>query len=276
MIAAVVVTTACNKETIEPCQITMTTGKLGGALSIFVAGTGTISIDWGDGSETQTHPLWDFETQSEESHRFQHIYNEIREYSIIITGENIIHFGCTMKGLTKLDISKNAKLISLNCGINQLQTLNISTTPALKLLICKDNQIQTLDVSKNKELVYLDCNTNQLSSFDISQNKALEFLYCQTNQLRRIDTGNNSNLQIINCSNNQLTELNVQGCTSLSGFNCENNLLPTRALNTLFESLHENMINAEKNILISQNPGATDCNKSIAESKGWFVSIRAQ
>jgi len=305
-VAAVLIMTACDKDEFSSGKITMATGQISGQVKIDIAGTGTIIMDWGDGNELQTHTLWDYETQWQASHSFTHFYINRNAYTIKITGENITHLRCNGIGLKRLDVSKNAKLIELLCFDNQLQTLNVSSNPALKVLRCYDNQIKELDISRNKTLTILICGPNRLSNLDVSQNKELETLYCGTNQLTCLDVSNNSKLKTLICDDNQLTALNVKGlaslahlncgkytytpeglgnhltrldvsgCTSLSIFNCENNLLSGKALNDLFETLHTNGISATKEILISHNPGATECNKSIAESRGWQVAIRTQ
>jgi hypothetical protein len=53
---------------------------------------------------------------------------------------------------------------------------------------------------------------------------------------------------------------------------CSYNQLTSTALNALFETLPENNNISYKGIAITNNPGTGDCDKSIAENKGWEVS----
>ncbi|MDR1056129.1 MAG: hypothetical protein LBL90_10015 [Prevotellaceae bacterium] len=56
----------------------------------------------------------------------------------------------------------------------------------------------------------------------------------------------------------------------MTDFGCYNNQLTAAALDALFETLHNNIIES-KSININNNPGASACNPSIAETKGWTV-----
>ena len=68
----------------------------------------------------------------------------------------------------------------------------------------------------------------------------------------------------------QLTSLDVKNNSTLESISCQNNNFTVDALNTLFKTLHSNNIE-NKIIYISNNPGADDCDRSIAERKGWIV-----
>jgi len=106
--------------------------------------------------------------------------------------------------------------------------------------------VTSLDVSKNTELTELACFWGGLTSLDVSKNTALTVLGCQNNQLTNLDVSKNTALTILNCRNNQF-----------SG----------SALNALFGTLHNNA--GDKYIIMDNNPGASDCDRSIAERKGW-------
>ena len=86
---------------------------------------------------------------------------------------------------------------------------------------------------------------SKFTSLDLSKNIALTNLFCQSN-LTKLDVSNNKVLTRLVCNYNQLTG---------------------SALNALFESLPDNA--GKKFIYIHGNPGAEDCNLSIAERKGW-------
>ena len=53
---------------------------------------------------------------------------------------------------------------------------------------------------------------------------------------------------------------------------CSSNMLSTEALNSLFKTLPTRTeINGKGDIYISPNPGSNECDKSIAEKKGWNI-----
>jgi len=58
--------------------------------------------------------------------------------------------------------------------------------------------------------------------------------------------------------------------TALNYLECNNNLFSANALNALFETLHNNTV-SDCDINIDENPGTDDCDKSIAEKKGWKI-----
>ena len=72
---------------------------------------------------------------------------------------------------------------------------------------------------------------------------------------------------------NKLTELTVNNENSLLHYvNCRGNLLSASALDALFTSLPMvGDIDMSNEILIGNNPGTSECNRSIAEAKGWNI-----
>ena len=105
----------------------------------------------------------------------------------------------------------------------------------------------------------------------MSNNTKLEILDCGYNELASLDLSNNTMLEKLECHRNKLTSLDVSNCTVLSELFCRNNQLTSSALDALFETL--NSCSENKYIDISNNPGTKDCNKSIAENKGWLVIL---
>jgi len=131
-----------------------------GRVDIELAGSGKITIDWGDGTvENHTLPKnvdGDYVT-------FTRIYNSRSYRTIKITGNNITKLNCDDNELISLDISKNSALIELICEENQLTSLDVSKNSALIVLICEENELSSLDVSQNSALKVLDCSENQLT-----------------------------------------------------------------------------------------------------------------
>ena len=135
----------------------------------------------------------------------------------------------------------------------------ITITGQIMEFDCRNMQITRLDLSKIKTLKMLDCRNNKLTTLDVSANTALNRLECDLNQLTSLDVSKNISLSLLSCVGNQLS---------------------VNALNDLFRSLpHKRGLeyNEVGDIFISfrnfgprDNPGVLDCDRSIAEEKGWF------
>jgi Leucine-rich repeat (LRR) protein len=128
-------------------------------------------------------------------------------------------------------------------------------------LYCAGNGLTALDVSRNTALTYLLCSNNQLTGLDVSKNIALNDLECNHNQITKLDVSKNKTLNILSIVGNQLT---------------------AAALNDLFGTLpdYSKTDIGGSAIFISNrsgsgNPGNLDCDRSIAEKRGWhFRSIK--
>jgi Leucine-rich repeat (LRR) protein len=138
---------------------------------------------------------------------------------------------------------------------------NIVITGNVTLLYCQDNGLTALDMSLNTTLKYLKCNRNQLTALDVSKNIALISLECNYNQITKLDVSKNRVLNILSIVGNQFT---------------------AAALNDLFGTLpdYSKTDISGSAIFISNrsgsgNPGNLDCDRSIAEKRGWhFRSIK--
>ena len=287
--------TGCNG---SASQITMTL-KAEGNVMFAVGGNGTATIDWGDGSPVETLSLVlleeGYDMEQDHSGDVSHSYANPAEYTIKITGENImmlwcyelhitnlelnvstlISFNCTENQIKTLDVSKNTKLEKLACMSNELTSLDVSKNTALKMLYCGANQLTSLDVSKNTALENLWCDGNKLTTLDVSKNTNLEMLYCNNNEIMGLDVSNNPALAELNCSYNQIMKLDLSKNTKLVNVYCNNCLLWAKPLNELFQSLHSNSVfyyyDEDKSISIGGNTGTATCDRSIAENKGWGV-----
>ena len=225
-------------------QISMKTIK-SEEVGLGLRGTGTAVINWGDGTPKETITL----SISGTSH--YHTYNDSTPHSITIIGGNVTFLHCGENQLTALDVSKNPELKELICFFNHLTALDVSKNTALTELYCYCNQLTTLDVSKNIALQSLGCDSNQLTTLDVSKNTALTELYCYGNQLTALDVSKN---------------------TALIYLSILSNKFDAAALNYTFGTLNVNTIKEyTKTIFISDNPGTSSCNLSIAIDKGWEV-----
>ena len=221
--AAIVFTVSCNKSEDDAvtAQMTMTTHQT--RVTLQMGGSGTITINWGDGNKTlDVIPAWS-------QVQYTHEYANSSVRNITVSGNNITYLVCNDISLSHLDVSGNNALTYLGCWNNQLKSLDISKNTALAALNCVANELTGLDVSKNILLMGLQCYNNQLTQLDVSNNVVLEFLLCDDNKLT------------------------------------------AEALNTMFETLHNNTLSSTKEIRIMLNPGADSCDKSIVENKGWRV-----
>jgi len=97
-------------------------------------------------------------------------------------------------------------------------------------------------------ILHVDFAKNQLTALDVSSCPELRVLHCSYNHIMTLDLSHNIWLSYVFCDNNQLT---------------------ASALNDLFKTLHNNSEQLLKFIKFSDNPGANDCDFSIAEEKGW-------
>ena len=229
----------CAKELMteeEPAGITMTTREPNVYFQIGIAGADNyrdLTIAWGDGEESK---FTDAASSNSESGAFffSHSYSGSSEHRIItITGENIERLDCRGSQLIALDVSRNR---------------------ALKVLWCQHNPLTSLDVSKNIALEELEVGGggNQITSIDVSKNTALRRLHIAGTQIKNLDVSKNHALTYLMCRYNQLT---------------------STALNELFKTLTDKSVpfgpSPGRYIQITGNPGANDCDRSIAEKKEW-------
>lgn len=79
------------------------------------------------------------------------------------------HVTLSLKGVTEIDFTRNAKLRILQCRCN-LEDVDLSKNTELRDLSIEGNNIKSLDVSANTLLRFLYCNENKLSTLDITKN----------------------------------------------------------------------------------------------------------
>jgi len=252
MTAVALLTAICTVTAVEHKQMTMITNK-SDKVNIYMAGFGTVTIDWGEGTEIETYMLspstWADSITS--SHTYNHTYSHIlnRRRTVTIFGENITHLICDANQLIHLDVSRNTSLTSLSC---------------------ENNQLTYLDVSNNTALKHFNCSNNKLTNLNVSNNTVLRSLLCTMNKLTELDVSNNTVLINLICVNNHLTKLDVSKNTALAWLYCDSNKFTADALNDLFDILHSNTYFGVNIISIDNNPGTNHCDRSIAVNKGWI------
>ena len=155
-----------------------------GELLLFLNGTGTVSVDWGDGWEPETSTL------SGNFIKFSHEYEyeDAAPRKATISGYNITEFeyaisnGGNIQNIV-LDASHNKTLRRLYCNGARLTSLDVSGCTALQELGCPDNQLSSVKLGNNPVLWIINFNRNQLTSLDVSECTALMWLDCGRNPL---------------------------------------------------------------------------------------------
>jgi len=253
----------------QEAQIAMTSQskRYSRIVSIRLAGTGTATINWGDGTPSDTLPLFK-KYVSSKSHRLRRVDSCV----ITITGGDITLLYCSENNLTALDVSKSPKLKELYCSLNNLTTLDLSKNTKLTELYCSFNDLTSLDVSNNTKLRDLICYYNLLPELDLSKNTKLIGLYCYDNLLTTLDISKNSKLTFLDCSANSLTNLDVRRNTNLVTLDCSRNQFTADELNALFRSLYRRFRKERGQIWIYGNPGSDRCNRSLPSAKQWGIA----
>ncbi len=216
-------------------------------------GSDTIVVDWGDGKNNMTYFYPNLEPPILPYMKvvsFSHSYSDASEHTITIMGDSIE---------------------SLYCAESQLIALDVSHYSELKGLTCWGNQLTGLDLSKNIVLQWLCCDRNPLTTLDVSSCTALETLWVrECPLLTTLDVSNCNVLTHMLCYENRLASLDVSSNTELAYLACGYNQLTASALNDLFRALSDKTdMGTYGNINIIGNPGASDCDFSIAAGKGW-------
>ncbi|MDR1198122.1 MAG: hypothetical protein LBK94_03795, partial [Prevotellaceae bacterium] len=184
---------------------------------------------------------------------------------------NLTRLDCAYNQLETLDVSGCPNLIEFYCINNQLTSLDVSNHTALTRLSCDENQLGSLNISGCTALVELNCGRNQLTSLDASTNTALTRLHCYVNQLGSLDVSGCTALVYLDCGINRLTGLDVSSNTAIKQLYCDENQFSATALNNVFTALPSRVPSDYARIYITENPGTSACNTSIATAKNWTV-----
>lgn len=228
----------------KPGKIHLTTQR-SGRVALQLSGSGNATVNWGDGSAEATVAL-----QNDAPTEVAHTYTGTNTRTITINGKNITALDCSNNGLTQLDVSNH---------------------PELEVLWCNGNRLARLDLSNNAQLTELYAYSNRLRQLDLSNNPALVRLNASQNQLTELDLSANTLLRRMDCYENLLTALDFTHNTVLHYAVCSDNLFTAEALNAMFATFHSG---TKGNIFIGGNPGEADCDRSIAERKGWRARLR--
>ena len=138
--------------------------------------------------------------------------------------------------------------------------------------------VATVDWGDSSEKVSLTLDETQVTFEHTYPNASIRTISINGDNITGVYCSGITSLDV--SKNTELTKLTINGCpitsldvsknTALTDLACVNNQLTSSALNDLFGTLHSNA--GEKKIHIFNNPGSSDCDRSIAERKGWKVS----
>jgi len=197
--------------------------------------------------------------------------------------------GTGMSALANLNLSINqltsfsgtglSALATLNLSNNQLTSFSGTSLSALVNLFLSGNRLTSFSGTGLSALTTLNLSSNQLTSFSGTGLSALVNLFLSGNQLTSFSGTGLSALTRLDLSNNQLTSVDMDGAV-LSygsyfyyfyyGSSLANNLLSGAALDAFYTSLGVDT-SAQGLIIVTNNPGTTSDNPTIATAKGYTI-----
>lgn len=183
----------------------------------------------------------------------------------------------TQPKLTALKFGSHPKLVNLHCSGTSLNTLSIKGLTEVRALDCSNNpNLSTLEVDDAQEISTLLCSNCAFE--DMSWLNHLTYLIelsCNGNRLTELDLSKHTSLRHLSCSNNQLTRLTLPEARAMRQFDCHSNQLGADMLNKLFENLPDVTVLVPPvpvfRVSYYNNPGEDDCDKKIAEQRGWTI-----
>ena len=161
----------------EGAKMTLTTNKMGD-VTLGIAGSGAVTINWEDGSPAEQLML------SGENVNFRRSYSHTIPRTITIIGNGITRLNCNNNQIQSLDVSEHTKLTHLICSANQLEgVLDLSANTLLASLICDNNQLTGIQVVGCRALTSLNCAANHITNLNMTTNIALVTLTCNNNEM---------------------------------------------------------------------------------------------
>ena len=230
-------------------RIQLTTSKKD--VKIILTGSGTATINWGDGKTPENFALTANNTTRTRS------YASAVAHTITVTGA-INTLNCSENQLTSLTLNNCGALSDLRCFNNNLKTLNISDCPNLTQLHAGANELTSLIFTSCTKLQLFSCYGNKLTSLNVSGQANLTHLHCDRNQLTSLNVNNCPRLFYLNCEENSISALSVTGNTLLETLNCSRNTLSALSVNGLANLTH---LHCDTNKLTSLN--VNNCPKLV-------------
>jgi len=204
---------------------TMTLSTSKNDVNIELKGSGTASINWGDG-KSNNYAL------SANAIKCPHLYSGSATRTITITGD-ITYLMCDQNELKTLDVSNNPSLRTLLCSSNKLTSLALGGLTSITDLRCSNNNLTSLNVTRLTSLTTLLCYTNSLTSLSVTGLTSLVNLYCYNNSLTSLNVTGLTKLQLLHCFSNKLTSLVLGTAPMLTTLSCYNNNLTSLNVSNL-------------------------------------------
>ncbi|MDR2651219.1 MAG: leucine-rich repeat domain-containing protein [Prevotellaceae bacterium] len=241
----------------------------------FYATAKKLTIDWDDGQKPEE--ITPNGVEGKFSHEYENatIFRTISINTEDLTGIRLVYTGSSyyeggdIRELRLGNCPKLKEISGLGYASN-LTVFEINKAESLEYLSIDDTDLTELNLNGCINLIELTCYGNKLTSLDVSKCSKLESIQCSSTGLTSLDLSKCTKLKSLYCDFNQLTSLDVSKCTKLEYLDCSDNQLSAPALNSLFTGLP---LGTTAHVWIDcrWNPGYYDCNKSIAENKGWSV-----
>lgn len=242
-------------------------------LNIITATATAVTVDWGDGNPVPVS------VTTTDINGSTTTLSGIPVGEIVVKGDGITLFDCSLASVTALNLSAAPNLIKLLANNNSLSTLNLSSNTALYslhaelnpaltsldvskntelgLLYCNDNNMTSLDVSQNTKLTTLYFSNNKIASIDLSKNTALKSIYGLNNLLQTIDLSSNTSLTYVSLNTNKLSSIDVTALTLLKSlFLLNNNLTELKGANDIAKNYTVNCSGNKLNLATLPQPGA--------------------
>ena len=172
----------------------------------------------------------------------------------------ILITGC---GGSRVETVETVETMTLITGADELR-FNMSGTGTVT--IAWGNQKETAVLSEDEQLFILDI--PDINSRTVTISGKVKRFECEWGELTAVDVSRNTALEKLRIRfSDYLTSLDLSKNIALTYVDVSGGQFSFEALNDLFGSLHGN----GGTINIFGNPGTDDCNKSIAQAKGWKV-----
>lgn len=156
-----------------------------------------------------------------------------------------------------------------------LTAIDVSGCSNLSSLCLSHEKLTEIDVSSNINLedFYIEC--NELTSLDVSKNLKLNSLYVTGTKLERLDLSQNNSLERLFCHNNPLIDIKGD-LPKIWRIEASNTLLPWSVVSDLYQRMRpkpDDWVGEGFQINLSEVPGATTWDHSMATDKGWKVIL---
>ena len=173
--------------------------------------------------------------------------------------------------LASLNVNGCTKLKKLNCTRAKMPSLDLrSCTDLTELTYGNNPELKDLQIAGLSKLeTLLGDNCAKLDSLDFTGCSALKRAVVYKCDLVSIIVAGCNSLEELLCDQNKLTTLGVSGTPNLWSLDVSSNLMEAPALNSLFGTLNSTTTGPAKTVDVSDNPGTTSCNASLAT--GWTV-----